>query len=144
MDCLWVYALKTLKCTIKQIVQKDKIQKAVILSHFSLRRSLENSAGRVIVVNKWTKLENTSDGAFKHRTPPTVFRKIKDSMALQDFALVIFIGKVQIFTEPTHVTVQCRILKKVKVKLQMKLVPLRWLCGKGNLKTVYFSYTLID
>ena len=52
-----------------QVKQKEETQKSVRLSNYSLKRSLENNNDMAIVVNKRTKIENTSECPFNYKTP---------------------------------------------------------------------------
>ena len=52
-----------------QVKQKDETQKSVRLSNYSLKRSLENNNDMTIVVNKRTKIENTSECPFNYKAP---------------------------------------------------------------------------
>lgn len=92
------------------------MQKSVRLSNYLLKRSLQNNDEQVIVVNKRTKIENTSQCSFEHASPPVILKKIEEIQELPDFTLVTFIAKVHIYTGEEEVSVGDRMLKKVEGK----------------------------
>ena len=90
--------------------QKDKTQKSVRLSNYSLKRSLHNSNDMAIVVNKHTKIESIPECPFDHKAPSKRFTKINNIDDISDFTLVSIIGKLHIRSQQSEVKVQERSL----------------------------------
>ena len=100
-----------------QVKQKEETQKSVRLSNYSLKRSLENSNDMAIVVNKRTKIENSSECPFNYMAPLKQFKNISKIESVPDFTLVSVIGKVHIRSEQIEVKVQERSVMKLDCNL---------------------------
>lgn len=102
----------------KILKQKEETQQSIEISHYGLKRSLNESEMDSLVVNKRTKLNNASECSFDFKSiEENNLVKISDIESMPDYSMVSITGKLNIFSKEENILVNGKQLSKLQCKI---------------------------